>query len=198
MIRLRDFFQTGQIADLHLGASRLAVRSYFGAPDDFLNPKLAYDDDGWSETDAPIWWYGGIEFAFDREATPTPELQPLRYIQFQPYYLYLRPWPTRVQRWVFRSRRGPTHDRLVAAFDRCSFVYQDTGLETLQFNPAGEGFTLNEYQPSAAADSNAESFGTIVLKNGIQIRYAEDNSLIQIQIGSTWLFQGKERFVQWT
>src|SRR5205085_4350610 len=116
--------------DLHLGVPRTAIRSSLGAPDDFLNPALAYNDHIWNEADAPIWWYGGIEFTFDTEMRDSPDDHPLQSIQLKPYYLYLRQWPTPVQRWVFRSRRGPTRQRLVAAFTRAGFVYQDTGLET--------------------------------------------------------------------
>ena len=55
--------------------------------------------------------------------------------------------------------------------------------------------TLTDYQP--AGSSAYESFGTLVLRNGVQVRYAEDDSLIQIQLGGEWMFPGKERFIQW-
>jgi hypothetical protein len=37
----------------------------------------------------------------------------------------------------------------------------------------------------------------LVLRSGVQVRYAEDDSIIQTMIGGEWGFPGKERFIQW-
>jgi hypothetical protein len=197
MISLLDFFRTGQLGDVHLGIARRDVLNSFGSPDDYLNPRLADNTRPWSKADAPIWWYGGIEFFFDTEATAQADTHSLLYIQFKPSYLYRHRWQTHVQRWVFRSQQGPTRQRLAAALMRAQIAYQDTGLETVLYDTRTQAFIVTEYQPVAPFDTRAESFGTLVLRSGVQVRYAEDDTIIQTKIGGEWMFPGKERFIQW-
>lgn len=150
-INLLDFFQTGTINGVKLGYSRQEIEACLGEPD---------------ENYLHFWIYGGIEFFFDHI-----DENFLHQIAFKPFYLFghkPKAKTTKVRRWIFRSRRGPTQQELAKGLTRYAIPYQDTGLEMLIWDKTIQNCRVIEYDESLLhsswwAEGSNECFGTLVL-----------------------------------
>lgn len=186
-INILLFFQTGTINGVKLGFSRQEIEACLGEPD---------------ESYPNLWIYGGLEFYFSHNNENL-----LEQISFKPFYLFRMPSKskektTKVRRWIFRSRKGPTQPELVKGLLRYTIPYQDTGLEMLIWDEEIKNCRVIEYdesllQKSWWGEGSNECFGTLVLRNGLQIRYNETGEILRVSLGDDWMYKGKEATITW-
>jgi hypothetical protein len=182
-IRLLDFFRSGQLGGASIGMTYEEVAASLGTPEMWWDGKNRNSPG--AEARSSIWVYGGIELLFLPEQEPRLDM-----ISFAPSYLFRN--KISLDRWVFRTRKGPSCRRLKKALKTERISYQDTGLEMVVFK---EKMTAYEVVPfdETSPDLNLEDvFGTLILASGVQIRYAHDYSIVMVKMGSVWGFQGSE------
>jgi hypothetical protein len=203
-LKLLEFFRIGSLGGVKPGMSREEVEKILGYPDCALG---ALDESPDRYKTAGIWLYGGIQFCF---GIPPDRSNILEGIDFKPHYLFRYPkeasgerLKTKVRRWIFRSRQGPTKQQLAEALSKHSIAYQDTSLEMLIWNEEISNFQVIEYQEHLLTSSEAqahrlpECFGTLVLKSGVQVRYDEKDQILRVGNGVDWSYKGKESAIVW-
>ncbi len=143
---------------------------------------------------AGLWYYAGVQFSFfDLENDVLGD------VGFKPFYLkpgqYREPETehTQLDLWLFADEAEPNVQDLRSALSLEQIPFQDTGLESVQFNQATKKYEIIPHDPQAE-----ESFGTLVLQSGIQIRYTDQGEIIRVQIGGKgWGVEGKEQHIVW-
>lgn len=187
---LLQFFQDGTLNGVKPGDSRQRVESLLGLPDLHL-PGYGNSSD---VRMAALWYYAGIQLTF-----VNLENDLLGDVGFKPFYLKpgqyrdLETENTELELWIFADEDEPDIQDLRKALTIEHILFQDTGLESLVFNQAIKNYEMRSYDLAAE-----ESFGTLVLKSGVQVRYAGDGQIIRIQIGGEgWMYPGKEQSIRW-
>jgi hypothetical protein len=188
-ISLLQFFLDGHLNGIKLGFHRAKVEEILGRPD----VSVPGHSDSEDYAKAGLWYYGGVQFSFtDLEKNVVDD------IGFRPFYLL----PTSQYRdskcerreldlWIFNGECEPKIQDLRNALLREHIGFQDTGLESVVFNEVIENLEVIPYDPTAD-----DSFGTLVLKSGIQVRYLDDGTILRVQIGGEgWMVKGKEQAI---
>lgn len=164
---LREFIRTGMFGPVRLGMKKDEVLTLLGKPDFFYHP---HDEDSNADA-APIWNFGPLQFYYDWDTATI-----LNTMHFQPIYVWWNRMPpdaTKVSRWIFGTKQGPTHAQMLAELDKCSIPYQDTGLQTLTVKKVSRKQTdylvLPGYEPDHP--DAYYHFGTLVFKSGVMARY---------------------------
>lgn len=192
-VKLLDFFRSASFGGVRIGFHRNRIESILGKPD-FSVPGHSTSDD---YRQAGLWYYAGVQFTFvDLDAGLLSE------IGFKPFYLYpssqyrdLETEKTKLDLWVFDQAEEPTIEKLRLALENEDIPFKDTGLETCVYNEEKKKFELILYAPTL---EDVESFGTLVLQGGVQIRYSDDKSIIRVASGADWMVKGREQDINWS
>ncbi len=186
-VSLLQFFRDGHFHGIKLGFHRNEIEEILGKPD-IAKPGHSHSQD---YDKAGLWYYAGVQFTFcdlDANVVDNIGFKPPYVLPTRKWYRDLETEKTELDLWVFDSQDEPTIQDLKNALVAENIDFQDTGLESIIFNEAIKNFQVIPY------DSDAEeSFGTLVLKSGIQVRYSDDGSILRVQIGGNWSFKGKEQ-----
>ena len=186
-INLLDFFRTASFGTVKVGFQREKIESILGEPTGFLSENLLRDCQ-----QADLWFYDVVELGFD-----DLEKDLLSTISFKPFYfsqankfLDFEPKTFKLDLWIFRQGIDVTIDDLRLALNHESIPFQDTGLETSVFSEEMDKFATIPYDPELVDN---ESFGTLILQSGVQIRYSDNKSILRVASGLEWLFKGSEQ-----
>jgi hypothetical protein len=193
-ISFLDCFRTGRFGSVEIGMSKEQILSLLGAPDDWWRINSANDDQPYTQSESPIWIYGGVELYWEGANNTLSE------ISFKPHYLHWSKYITPLDCWIFRNQKGPTLRRLKAALKRESIPFQDTGLEIVVWQLEDRSKPLYSVVPLQNIQESYDSddvFGTLVLKSGVQVRFGDDNRVITVSLSGRWGIKGAERFIKW-
>lgn len=193
-VNLLDFFRTASFGGVRTGFHRDEVEATLGKPDVF-NPGHSSSE---NYKDAALWYYAGVQFTFlDLKS------EILSDIGFVPFYLSperfyrdLQTEKTELDIWVFSSTREPSVHDLKLALEKENIPFKDTGLETILYNRDRKTFELIPYNPAL---KDVESFGTLVLQSGVQIRYSDDTSIVRVTSSrDSWAVKGREQDIHFS
>lgn len=193
MINLLDFFKSGSFGGVKVGFRRDMVESILGRPDVSIPGASSSDD----YKRANLWYYAGVQFSFshlDEELLIDIGFKP-SYVLPDGYYRNPGNENTELDAWIF-GRKEPTVQELKQALAQEAIPFQDTGLETCVYNEEKKKFELIPYNPDL--EGAEESFGTLVLMSGIQIRYSDDGAITRVASGKDWSVKGREQNIKWS
>jgi hypothetical protein len=179
-----DFFKTVKVGAAGIGDSRSRVNELLGPPDWFYSPK--WDGGKYTESDSPYWYYGGIELRFLDETKDST----IDAIQIYPPRLFLKE-QSPIYRWIFYDSRGARINQLKRLLDLESIDYQDTGLDMVvrvHIKKKHYETKIVPYSSATQPDSD-DVFGTVVLRNGIQVRYGLEGFTLKVSTDPTGLIE---------
>lgn len=177
----------GEFGAVKLGMSRREIGSLLGEPDFFID---VYQETPDCKT-AGIWSYAGMEFRFgDYTKVTDAEILPdiLDHFMFRPIYLWYRrdgEAKTRLNRWVFRSRKGPVKELFCEALTREAIQFSDSGEFKVVFNAGDHRITALPID-APHEDQDPDIHSVIITSSGIEVIFDGEDLIDRVLFGASW------------